>query len=59
MQRETEFNMVVNEISSKVEARYFKERRPAGAPKTAGNDADERSATPDHRESAHSEDASS
>ncbi len=59
MQRETEFNMIVNEISSKVEARYFNERKPARAPKTAGNGTEDRDATPDHRESVDSEDASS
>ncbi len=59
MQRETEFNMIVNEISAKVEARYFNERKPAGASKTARNGAEDRDATPDHRESVDSEDASS
>jgi len=59
MQRETEFNMIVNEISAKVEARYFNERKPAGASKTAWNGAEDRDATPDHRESVDSEDASS
>jgi NitT/TauT family transport system ATP-binding protein len=59
MQRETEFNMIVNEISAKVEARYFNERKPAGAPKTDGSGAEDREATPEHRESVDSEDASS
>ena len=57
MQRTTEFNMIVNEISAKVEARYFNQRAGRGEREASGGDARDSGATASQSLSVNTEDA--